>query len=54
MQDWKQVSEAISDASTTNIFTHIHADGDCLGSAFALAYFLSNFGKKIMRFREER
>ena len=53
MQDWKQVSEAISDASTTNIFTHIHADGDCLGSAFALAYFLCDLGKNVNVISEE-
>lgn len=53
MQDWKQVREAISDASIINIFTHIHADGDCLGSAFALAYFLCDSGKRVNIISEE-
>lgn len=53
MQDWKQVREAISDASVINIFTHIHADGDCLGSAFALAYFLCDLGKNVNVISEE-
>ena len=54
MQDWKQISEAITGASVINVFTHIHSDGDCVGSAFALAYFLSNFGKKINIICEEK
>ena len=53
MQDWKQVREAISDASIINIFTHIHADGDCLGSAFSLAYFLCDLGKQVNIISEE-
>ena len=54
MQDWKQVGKAIAEAGKINIFTHIHADGDCLGSAFALAYFLCDFGKEVNIICEEK
>lgn len=54
MQDWKQAIKAITQASNVNLFTHIHADGDCLGSAFALAYFLCDLGKKVNIICEEK
>ncbi len=53
MQDWKLIKEAIAEAVSIDIFTHIHADGDCLGSAFALAYFLCDNGKKVRIINEE-
>ena len=53
MQDWKLIKEAIAEAGSIDIFTHIHADGDCLGSAFALAYFLCDNGKKVRVISEE-
>ena len=54
MQDWKLIKEAIAEAGSINIFTHIHADGDCLGSAFALAYFLCDNGKNVNVICEEK
>lgn len=45
MQDWKQVRKAISEAEHILLLPHIHADGDSLGSAFGLAYFLCGQGK---------
>ena len=53
MQDWKLIKVAIAEAGSIDIFTHIHADGDCLGSAFALAYFLCDNGKKVRVISEE-
>ena len=47
MQDWKQVRKAISEAEHILLLPHIHADGDSLGSAFGLAYFLCGQGKTV-------
>lgn len=54
MQDWKQIQKAISEAGDIVLFTHIHADGDCLGSAFGLAYFLCGQGKTVRILTEEQ
>ena len=53
MQDWKQVRKAISEAEHILLLPHIHADGDALGSAFGLAYFLCGQGKTVNIFSEE-
>ena len=53
MQDWKQVRKAISEAEHILLLPHIHADGDSLGSAFGLAYFLCGQGKSVNIFSEE-
>lgn len=53
MQDWKPVEQAISEADTIILFTHIHADGDCLGSSFSLAYFLCGLCKQVTVLTEE-
>ncbi len=54
MQDWKQVRSAISEAGNILLLTHIHADGDSLGSAFGLAYFLCGLGKTAVILAEEK
>ena len=38
MHDWLHIKNAIRDAQNILILPHIHADGDAIGSAFALAY----------------
>ena len=53
MQEWEQIRNAFSKAHKILLLTHIHADGDCLGSAFALAYFLCGRGKEVCVLAEE-
>lgn len=53
MQDWKQIREILDGVDDISLFTHIHSDGDCLGSAFALAYFLAGKGKNVTIYNEE-
>lgn len=38
MRKWQHIKNAINEAKNILILTHIHADGDAIGSAFALAY----------------
>ncbi|MBS5843836.1 MAG: bifunctional oligoribonuclease/PAP phosphatase NrnA [Clostridiales bacterium] len=54
MQDWKQVQSAIAEAGNVLLLPHIHADGDCLGSAFGLAYFLCGKGISVEIISEEK
>lgn len=53
MQDREQILMAISEAESVLLFTHIHSDGDCLGSSFGLAYFLCGQGKRVAIINEE-
>lgn len=53
MQDWKQIRKILDNADEISVFTHINSDGDCLGSAFALAYFFAGEGKKVYIYNEE-
>ncbi|MBQ3848638.1 MAG: hypothetical protein II748_07310, partial [Clostridia bacterium] len=43
----------IENAKTVDVFTHLHADGDAVGSAFGIAYILTDLGKKVKIFLEE-
>ena len=54
MQDCKQVQSAIAEAGNVLLLPHIHADGDCLGSAFGLAYFLCGKGISVEIISEEK
>ena len=53
MHDWYQVENAIREAKNILILTHIHADGDAIGSAFALAYYLCSGNRHIYIVSEE-
>ncbi len=54
MQDWKRLIEALNNSDSISVFTHINSDGDCMGSAFALAYFYAGRGKNVCIFNEEK
>lgn len=41
------IKKTIEDATTIGIVSHIHADGDCLGSQLGLKMALENIGKKV-------
>jgi phosphoesterase RecJ-like protein len=52
MMQNKIISE-IKEAGSIAILPHIYADGDALGSSFALALALKKFGKKVSVYLEE-
>lgn len=49
----KFILELIGNATHVVLATHIHPDGDALGSLFALADILEGTGKKVFRYLEE-
>lgn len=49
----KQIAKVITAAESIALLPHVAADGDALGSAFALALALSHMGKKVSVFLEE-
>lgn len=44
--DAREIETAISEARNTLIITHVNPDGDCIGSAYALALIANAFGGK--------
>lgn len=44
---WNECITQISNATSVSLFPHIHADGDALGSVFALAIAIRRMGKKV-------
>lgn len=53
MNSWSKAVEVINKARSISIFTHYDADGDALGSAFALAIELKRLGKETCVFLDE-
>lgn len=49
----EQLIEDIKTAGNVVLFTHVHPDGDALGSLFGLAGILETLGKKVFCFLEE-
>ena len=49
----KHLLDIIRSAHSVAIITHMSADGDALGSSFALALALEQTGKKVTVFLEE-
>lgn len=49
----EQILTSIDQATHIVLVTHVHPDGDALGSLFALADILENLGKKVFRYLEE-
>jgi len=47
---WKECITRIGNASSVSLFPHIHADGDALGSVFALAVALRRMDKSVKVF----
>lgn len=47
MYDFKASYDAMQKASRIGIFTHSNVDGDAVGSAFALYYYLTGLGKEV-------
>ena len=47
---WNECITQISNATSVSLFPHIHADGDALGSVFALAVALRKMDKKVKVF----
>ncbi|MBE6649719.1 MAG: hypothetical protein E7613_00255 [Ruminococcaceae bacterium] len=45
--DIKQTAELLSSLDNVHIYTHIHPDGDAMGSAFGLAAILKKTGKRV-------
>lgn len=52
MLNFKKSKEVMEKANSIAIFTHINADGDAIGSAFALYYYLKKLNKKVDVFTE--
>ena len=47
MYNFKQSKEVLERAKRIGIFTHANVDGDAVGSAFALYYYLKDLGKDV-------
>lgn len=47
MLNFKKSKDVIERANSIAIFTHANADGDAIGSAFALYYYLKDLGKLV-------
>lgn len=47
MYNFKKSKEVMDRAKTIGIFTHANVDGDAIGSAFALYYYLIDLGKDV-------
>ena len=45
---WNKVSQLISDHTSFVITTHVHPDGDAIGSEVALAHYLRGVGKEVV------
>jgi phosphoesterase RecJ-like protein len=43
----KECAEFLKKLDKVHIYTHIHPDGDAIGSSFALAYILKKMGKSV-------
>ena len=52
-ENFHKAVKLIENAKTIDVFTHLHIDGDALGSAFGIAYILTDLGKKVKIFLEE-
>lgn len=48
----KEVANLILQHNNFDILTHNYPDGDCIGSAFALAHALKQIGKKRARYND--
>ena len=51
--EYEQAFKLIKQAKKIAIVGHIHADGDCVGSALALAEFIKSLNKKVEVFMDE-
>lgn len=49
----EQIIQDITNTDNVVLFTHVHPDGDALGSLFGLADILENLGKKVFCYLEE-
>lgn len=49
----EQIIQDISNTDNVVLFTHVHPDGDALGSLFGLADILENLGKKVFCYLDE-
>ncbi len=47
MNDFRQIAELLKSADNIEIFTHIHPDGDALGSSYALSAAFKKLSKKV-------
>ncbi len=47
MNKLSECAELLKSLDNIEIFTHIHPDGDALGSSYALSYALKKLGKKV-------
>ena len=48
------IVKAIKEASHILVMTHVHPDGDALGSQLAMGYILQSLGKKVVLFSEDQ
>lgn len=53
-QPLDSIVEAIKKASNILVMTHVHPDGDALGSQLAMGYILESMGKKAVLYSEEQ
>ncbi len=53
VKDWSEIIEKLDQCSSVAVFPHVHADGDAIGSAYALALVLLSRGKKVLVCLEE-
>jgi phosphoesterase RecJ-like protein len=49
----EKISRIIQEVDSFVLMTHLHPDGDALGSLFGLAHILEGLGKKVFRYLEE-
>ena len=49
----EEISKIIQKVDSFVLMTHLHPDGDALGSLFGLAEILEGLGKKVFRYLEE-
>ena len=47
MNNYLECASLLKACDNIEIFTHIHPDGDALGSSYALCYALKKLGKKV-------
>ncbi len=50
----EEIVQAIAEKENVVLFTHVHPDGDALGSLFGLAELLDSLGKTVFCFLEEQ
>lgn len=53
MNSFEEIYEAVKNSKSVAIFTHIKADGDCIGSGLALYYSIKKLGIKVDVFNAE-